>query len=331
MSVIESKNYKNPFVKRKNLGSASSERLACFGCGSNQHLKNNCPKLVRKSCTFCKKNGHEESECWLKPKMTAAIVPSGHIQAIIGGKKIKMLVDTGSEVSLLKYCNITSNMKFMPCHQLLRGFDGNEKFSIGLVHTNVSFTGLDLDIILLVLVDTDLIEDGIFGRDFLCKPNLKLQFSEKGVHLTVIPFDVATVNSDEFQIKSDLAEVENQNKLIAVLKEFEEIVAVDSNIRSVNTGELFIQLSDDTPIVRRPYRMSAQERDVVKDIIQDLLKNKIIRESESPYASPILLVTKKNGQQRMCIDFRALNAITVKDRYPLPLIDDQLDALAGAK
>lgn len=77
--------------------------------------------------------------------------------------------------------------------------------------------------------------------------------------------------------------------------------------------------------------MSSQEREIVRELIDDLLKNNIIRENNSPYASPITLVTKKNGQSRMCVDFRALNTITVKDRYPLPLIEDQLDALGSAK
>lgn len=65
--------------------------------------------------------------------------------------------------------------------------------------------------------------------------------------------------------------------------------------------------------------------------MQELLDNGIIRESDSPYASPILLVKKKTGDYRMCVDFRKLNAITVKDKYPLPLIDDQIDKLKGQR
>lgn len=87
----------------------------------------------------------------------------------------------------------------------------------------------------------------------------------------------------------------------------------------------------DKPIVYRPYRMSISEREVVQATIADLLKNNIIRESRSPYASPVLLVRKKDGGHRMCLDYRALNKITKKDRFPLPLIEDQIDRLGGNK
>lgn len=69
----------------------------------------------------------------------------------------------------------------------------------------------------------------------------------------------------------------------------------------------------------------------VRELINELLESKIMQESTSCYASPILLVKKKNGQYRLCVDFRALNKKTVKISYPMPVIDDQLDRLSGKK
>lgn len=66
-------------------------------------------------------------------------------------------------------------------------------------------------------------------------------------------------------------------------------------------------------------------------LIKQLLDSKVIRESSSPYASPIVLVQKKSGELRMCVDYRQLNAKTRKDAYPLPRIEESLDALAGAQ
>ncbi|UYV60597.1 hypothetical protein LAZ67_1001626 [Cordylochernes scorpioides] len=62
-----------------------------------------------------------------------------------------------------------------------------------------------------------------------------------------------------------------------------------------------------------------------------LLKNGIISHSSSPWASPIILVKKKNGTFRFCVDYRNLNSVTVKDQYPLPRIDDCFDSLHGAR
>lgn len=75
--------------------------------------------------------------------------------------------------------------------------------------------------------------------------------------------------------------------------------------------------------------MSLTERAKVTELIQNLLNAKIIRESDSPFSSPIVLVTKPNGEKRLCIDYRKLNTITEKDRYPIPLMDDQIEKLQG--
>lgn len=90
-----------------------------------------------------------------------------------------------------------------------------------------------------------------------------------------------------------------------------------------------IELTSDRPVIYRPYRLSYYERKQMKDMVDELKAAEIIEDSASPHASPMLLVKKKNGEMRMCIDYHALNKITVKDKYPLPRIDDQLDRLQG--
>lgn len=69
----------------------------------------------------------------------------------------------------------------------------------------------------------------------------------------------------------------------------------------------------------------------VRNKVQALVDGGVIRESNSDFASPVLVIPKKDGGIRLCVDYRALNSITVKDRYPLLLIDDHLDRLAGGR
>ncbi|CAH2097483.1 unnamed protein product [Euphydryas editha] len=96
-----------------------------------------------------------------------------------------------------------------------------------------------------------------------------------------------------------------------------------------NIAEMEIHLKDSKPVVYRPYRLPHSERRLVQDMIGDMMSNGIIRESNSPYASPIVLVKKKSGEKRLCVDYRALNSRTIRDHYPLPRIDDLLDQLSG--
>jgi hypothetical protein len=86
-----------------------------------------------------------------------------------------------------------------------------------------------------------------------------------------------------------------------------------------------------SPIAQPPYRMAPKELDELKIQLQELLDKGFIRPSNSPWGAPILFVKKKDGTLRLCIDYRQLNKVTVKNRYLLPWIDDLFDQLKGAK
>lgn len=104
-----------------------------------------------------------------------------------------------------------------------------------------------------------------------------------------------------------------------------------TDLGKTQTTEMSIRVTSEDPVVYQPYRMPLKEKEILQGLIQDLLTHGIIQESVSPYASPVLLIKKKTGDYRMCIDFRRLNAITVKDKYPLPLVEDQIDRLGDHK
>lgn len=92
-----------------------------------------------------------------------------------------------------------------------------------------------------------------------------------------------------------------------------------------------IHLTDDVPVRQRYRRLPPSQYEQVKTHIQQLLEAGIVRSSSSPYSSPIVVVQKKGGDMRLCVDYRLLNAKTRKDAYPLPRIEESLDALTGAK
>ena len=84
------------------------------------------------------------------------------------------------------------------------------------------------------------------------------------------------------------------------------------------------------PVSKAPYRMAPKELEELKIQLQELLDLGFIRPSVSPWGAPVLFVKKKDGTLRMCIDYRELNKLTLKNKYPLPRIDDLFDQLRGA-
>jgi hypothetical protein len=95
--------------------------------------------------------------------------------------------------------------------------------------------------------------------------------------------------------------------------------------------EFVIELVPGTaPIFMRLYRMAANQLAELKEQLQELLDKGYICPSASPWGAPVIFVPKKDGTQRMCVDYRSLNEITIKNKYPLPRIDDLFDQLKGS-
>ena len=91
-----------------------------------------------------------------------------------------------------------------------------------------------------------------------------------------------------------------------------------------------INTEDAKPISRAPFKMSPAELDELQKQLKQLLSLGLIQPSTSPWGAPVLFVKKKNGEMRMCIDYRALNKVTIKNKHPLPRIDECLDRLQGS-
>jgi hypothetical protein len=133
--------------------------------------------------------------------------------------------------------------------------------------------------------------------------------------------------------KSRVHLTESQTQALKqLLIRYQHCFAKDSCDLSPNRGADFsINTADAQPIRQRPRRQPFGKREAEKAEIDKMLKSNIIEPSNSAWASPVVLITKKDGSVRFCVDYRKLNEVTVKDSYPLPRIDDCLDALAGAK
>ena len=124
----------------------------------------------------------------------------------------------------------------------------------------------------------------------------------------------------------------NQSQLVKLFSQYSNIFSQhDNDIGSTDIVTHHIKTADDIPIRLPDRRVPPNMKDQVHKIIHDWLDAGIIKHSYSPYASQMVLVRKRSGDIRICIDYRALNNKTIKDAFPMPTIEECLDSLNGAK
>ncbi|WZY88585.1 hypothetical protein YC2023_045320 [Brassica napus] len=118
---------------------------------------------------------------------------------------------------------------------------------------------------------------------------------------------------------------------ISVVQEFEDVFAALKALPPPRSNPFTINLEPEAkPIAKAPYRMTPAELVKLKKQLEDLMEKGFLRPSSSPWGAPVLFVKKKDGSMRLYIDYRGINNITIKDKYPLLRIDELLDQLRGA-
>ena len=136
----------------------------------------------------------------------------------------------------------------------------------------------------------------------------------------------------ENQIKLPPVEQEISEKITKLLNAHQHLFANKMSELGMATAIKHTINTGTSPPVNLPLRRTPQKlKMTVRSHIDEMQCHNIIRESASPYAAPVVMTTKKDGDPRFCVDYRKLNQVTVKDRYPLPRIDDTIDALHGAQ
>ena len=125
---------------------------------------------------------------------------------------------------------------------------------------------------------------------------------------------------------------EDQYNLAKTLYGYQDIfVGPDGVLGRTDVVKHDILTSTDRPVKHAPRRMSPQQNEIITQEVEKMLSSGVITPSDSPWASPVVLIRKKDGSIRFCVDYRKLNNITQKDAYPLPNIEDAVNTLCGAK
>jgi hypothetical protein len=267
------------------------------------------------------------------------------ITLFVNEVKIHALVDTGSSITVLKH---HFNYKVTPSDLTCNTASGdNLKIrGVSVMSLRVGETRVKMEVFV-----SDHLKDNILGLDFMKEtqcvidiPNKRLIMKgdripiydspqrEMICHVDNLPGPASKHGQLPDIISSQIIKLppEFQEAGTELLNEFADLFRSEPLGSSIHF-EHALELTDETPIKQAPRRVSAAQYKCIEEEIERMLKLGVIRPSKSGWSSPIVMVLKKDKSWRTCVDYRKVNERTKPDAYPIPVIQDILDALQGAR
>lgn len=212
---------------------------------------------------------------------------------------------------------------------------------LGCFQTCIEINSILLEVLFYIIPSTAMNDICLLGRDVLCNSKIKVIIDKGKVAIEKSEFVTDFVENKVLKI--DVCDtirlnIEVNEKLNFCVKNEIEQNLIQNYIkpeRPINPiTDLKMKLlvdSNHIPFYFTPRRLSYADKLEVDKIIDNFLSRGIIRESSSQYSSPIVLVKRRSGKLRLCVDYRVLNKLTTKDNFPMPLIDDQIEKLKDKK
>lgn len=320
-------NLKNQQGSSSSIGRLSDSKpgsITCYRCGNQGHIASACP--ARQSLSNQTKADEK------RVNVCHVVEPIGTL--ISSGESYPFYFDSGAECSLVRE-SVSTQLSGTRINNIvvLKGIGNNTVTSTLQILSNVTISGYCLEVLFHVILNDCINYNIIIGREILSQGFSATITIDKIELCKTRSVQTLSALSSSFSLENVNTELcgEDRKILVNLLNEFCDSFIDGFPKNRVTTGELEVRLIDPIKTVhRRPYRLSIEEKQIVRNKVNELLLANIIRPSSSPFASPVLLVKKKNGSDRLCVDYRELNTNTVAEKYPLPLISDQISRLRGA-
>ncbi|CAA0839620.1 Uncharacterized mitochondrial protein AtMg00860, partial [Striga hermonthica] len=256
--------------------------------------------------------------------------------ALENGKEASGMLDLGARINLMSF-SIFQRLglgDLRPTRMCLQLADRSIRYPKGVVEDVVVRVGKLIVPVDFVFLDVgDVQENGndhtiLLGRPFMATTKNLIDARNGTLNMTVLGESVF-ISVREVTSASSKARTPHD---VPIIREFVDVFPDELPGGPPNRQvEFSIDLIPGAgPVSKAPYRMAPKELQELKTQIQELLRLGFIRPSVSPWGAPVLFVKKKDGSMRICIDYRDLNRLTIKNKYPLPRIDDLFDQLSGA-
>jgi hypothetical protein len=250
-----------------------------------------------------------------------------------------VLFDSGASHSFISATYIEKDnlpLALLKCQIIVSSTGGDMPARQLYLKVNLKIRGVDFVINLIVLKSKGI--DIILKMDWLSKHKILIDCTKKPVKLTIpdgkeLEFAtelVVTTKGVANCVKVNHLDA-SQEPVVPVVKDFLDVFPEElPGMPRDRDIEFVINLMPDSaPIYKSPYRMATLDLAELKEHIKELLEKGFIHPSTSLWGAPMIFVPKNDGTQRLCVDYRALNEVTVKNKYPLPRIDDLFDQLHG--
>ncbi|GKA85842.1 putative reverse transcriptase domain-containing protein [Tanacetum coccineum] len=348
-------------------GTGSGQRPTCFECGAQGHFKRECPKL-KKNNNRGNQGGNGNAPAKVYAVGRAGTDPDSNVMMgtfLLNNRYASVLFDTGADRSFVSTA-FRSQIDITP--STLDHYYDVELADGRIIGLNTILRGCTLNFLNHPFnIDLMPIElgsfDAIIGMDWLAMYQAIIVYAEKIVRIpwgneTLIVRGDGSNRGNETRLniilctktqkyllkgcqvflayvttkKAEDKSKEKRLKDVPIVRDFLEVFPEDlSGLPPTRQVEFQIDLVPGAaPVARAPYRLAPSKMKELSEQLKELFDKGFIRPSSSPWGALVLFVKKKDGSFRMCIDYRELNKLMVKNRYPLPRIDDLSDQLQGS-
>ncbi|KAL0561545.1 hypothetical protein IC582_001979 [Cucumis melo] len=344
---------------KHHLGRCLFGTRTCFKCRQEGHTADRCPLRLTRIAQNQGAGAPHQGRVFATNRTEAekaGTVVTGTLPVL--GHYALVLFDSGSSHSFISSAFVShARLEVEPLHHVLSvstpsGECMLSKEKVKACQIEISGHVIEVTLIVLDMLDFDV----ILGMDWLAANHASIDCSRKEVTFNPpslasfkfkgggsksLPQVISAIRASKLLSQGtwgilasvvDTREADVSLSSEPVVRDYPDVFPEElPGLPPHREVEFAIELEPGTvPISRAPYRMAPAELKELKVQLQELLDKGFIRPSVSPWGAPVLFVKKKDGSMRLCIDYRELNKVTVKNRYPLPRIDDLFDQLQGA-